>query len=466
MLISIKMNKKNVKLFWPALPQKEDIFPRLEEILWPKEDKRPFIGEGDLVDKFEEKCSNKFGFDYVLFTNSGTSALDLALLGANVNKGDEVITTPLTCTATNLPIIGRQAKPVFADVQYETGNINPDDIEDKITKKTKAIMVVHWGGYPCDMEEINGISKRHNLPIISDCAHALGATYHGKPLYEFADFNMFSLQSIKQMTTIDGGLLAVPFKNSKRNLVKMSQDPKIRKTLRAIFGDRITKYFEDNERAVRLPKDYFKDEIFLKLKEEPLLSGEIIDEITKNYDDFSSFWMEWQKAESLKRRRWFGIGREERAPAVGKGYFAYPTTESGGKFHATNIDALVGIASLENLDKWQDKRNEIVKIYNDGLKNVKGVTLFEQEKDRTSGNWLYNIHVKRRNNFVEKMQERGVECSIVHERNDILPIFRKYNKGKYGNLDKINKDRVCIPLHHKLNNKDVEYVIDCIKKGW
>ena len=465
-LIKMETNKKSIYLFWPPIPPKEELLPKIEKLLWPENGERAFVGEGSLVDKFEQECSKKFGFDYTLFTNSGTSALTLALLGANVNKDDEVITTPLTCTATNLPIIERQAKPVFADVQYETGNIEPKDIENKITKKTKAIMVVHWGGYPCDMDEINNISKRYNVPIISDCAHSLGATYHQKPISEFADFNMFSLQAIKQMTTIDGGLLTVPFRKSRKDLIDISQNPQIAKTFREIFGTTLTDYFDKNLDVTVTPQDYFVDQIFIKLKDTPLINPENVDKITGNFEEFNIFWKEWQKAESLKRMRWFGIGRDERAPALGKGYFAYPTTEPGGKFHANNLSALIGIAALENLDKWQEKRNKVVQIYNNELKNVQGVSLFRDDKDRTSGNWLYNIHVERRYNFINKMQERGVECSIVHERNDILPIFRKYKQEELKSLNRINKDRVCIPLHHKLSDYDLEYVIDCIKKGW
>lgn len=460
------MKKRNVYLFWPPIPLKEDVLPKLEQLLWPENGKRAFIGEGALVEEFEQKCSEKFGFDYTLFTNAGTSALHLAFLGANVNKGDEVITTPLTCTATNLPIIERQAKPVFADVQYETANIDPKDIENKITKKTKAILAVHWGGYPCDMEEINQISNKYNIPIIADCAHALGATYHGNPISKFADFNMFSLQAVKQMTTIDGGLLAIPFKNSRKDLVELCQDPQIGKTLRRIFGKKVTEYFEENPDATNLPKDYFVKDIFVKITEQPALRGDIVDEITKDYGDFRTFWLEWQKAESLKRMRWFGIGRDERTPAIGKGYFAYPTTEPGGKFHANNLNALIGIAALEKLDGWQQRRNEIVQRYNKELKNIGGVSLFRQENDRTSGNWLYNIHVKRRADFVREMQINGIECSIVHERNDILPIFRPYKQEVCKSLDRINKDRICIPLHQELSDKDVEYVISSIKKGW
>ncbi|MBS3125467.1 DegT/DnrJ/EryC1/StrS family aminotransferase [Candidatus Woesearchaeota archaeon] len=139
--------------------------------------------------------------------NSGTAAVHLALDIAGVGPGDEVITTSLTCAATNHAILMQYAKPVFADVQYDTGNIDPEDIEHRITPKTKAVLVVHWAGYPCDMDEINAIAKKHNLPVIEDAAHAMGASYKGKPMGTISDFTCFSLQAIKHITTGDGGIL-------------------------------------------------------------------------------------------------------------------------------------------------------------------------------------------------------------------------------------------------------------------
>lgn len=487
-------NRKNVFLFWPAMPSKERLLPKIEKLLYPPNGSRPFIGEGGLVENFEEECSKKFGLDYVLFTNSGTSALDLALLGAGVKANDEVITTPLTCTATNLPIIGRQAKPVFADVQYETGNIDPKDIAKKITDKTKAIMIVHWGGYPCDMDEIESIANSHGIPVISDAAHGIGSTYHEKPISNFTKYTMFSLQSIKQMTTIDGGLLAIRMENSPRELVELSKQPKIAKTLRQYFGNQLSKYFEKdvsnieeisnkaggkiiatNSLKTKLPKDFFLNEIYNQIQSNIGIDGIPVDTITNekfsfymnqwNYNDFAKFWGDWQGAESVKRMRWFGIGRDERSPAPGKGYFAYPTTEPGGKYAPHNLSALIGLESLSELDAWQDRRAQIAKIYDEELKKVQGINPFEKKTDRVSGNWLYNIHIKRRGDFVNKMQERGIECSIVHERNDYLPIFRKYS-SKLNNLNKINEDRVCIPLHQHMDDEDVGYVISSIKKGW
>jgi perosamine synthetase len=96
---------------------------------------------------------------------------------------------------------------VFADIQIETGNIDPESIEDKITPRTKAIIPVHWGGYPCDMDEINAIAKKNNLKVIEDAAHALGASYKGKPIGTISDFTTFSFQAIKHLTTGDGGAL-------------------------------------------------------------------------------------------------------------------------------------------------------------------------------------------------------------------------------------------------------------------
>jgi len=461
------MQERGIKIFWPAIPDKEDILPEIEELLWPKDRSRPFIGEGGLVDRFEQECMKKFGFDYVLFTNSGTSAIDLALLTAGIKKGDEVITSPMTCTATNTPLLIRQAELVFVDVEYDTGNINAREIENKITKKTGAIMVVHWAGYPCEMDEINEIAKKYNLPVIADGAHALGATYKGKSIGKTADFTMFSLQAIKQMTTIDGGLLAINFKNSKEDLIKISQDPKNREILRDIYGKKVDEYFNSNLEAEDVPEDYFVREIFEKIKERKNEFDVVsFDILTKDFSDFKNFWLDWQRAESARRRRWFGIGREERISNPKKGYSAYQTYEYGGKFHANNFNAIIGLASLKKFEEWKEKRRRIAEKYNSELRNIPGVKLFRNDNDRQSGNWLYNINVERRGDFVTMMEYRGIECSVVHERNDILPVFRKYKKGEYPNLAKLNEDRICIPLHQNLTDKDVEYIIYCIKKGW
>ncbi len=166
-----------------------------------------WLSEGQMVKKFEESLTNTLGLQNPVAVNSGTSALHLALVLAGVKPGDEVILPAQTFVATGLAILMQSAKPIFADIQYETGNIDPLSIREKITKKTKAIIAVHWGGYPCDMDEINQIAKEYNLAVIEDAAHALGSTYKNKPIGSISRFTAFSFQSIKHLTTGDGGAL-------------------------------------------------------------------------------------------------------------------------------------------------------------------------------------------------------------------------------------------------------------------
>jgi perosamine synthetase len=166
-----------------------------------------YIGQGPRVEEFERALAPWFGNQNVLAVNSGTSALQLALRLANVQIGDEVISSPMTCTATNVPIMAMGAKIVWADIDPMTGNIDPLDVERKITNKTKAIMAVHWGGYPCEIEELNRIGRQYRLKIIEDAAHAFGASYQGQPIGTHSDFVCFSFQAIKHLTTVDGGAL-------------------------------------------------------------------------------------------------------------------------------------------------------------------------------------------------------------------------------------------------------------------
>lgn len=189
---------KNIVLFKVHMPE-EVKGPLVETIM------SGYIGQGPKVEQFESMLAEYIGNPYAVTVNSGTAGLQLALRLANVGYGDEVITTPMTCTATNMPILAAGAKIVWADIDPVTGNIDPKDIERKITPRTKALMAVHWGGYPCDMEEINAIAKKHKLKVIEDGAHSFGAEYKGKKIGTHSDFVMFSFQAIKHITTVDGG---------------------------------------------------------------------------------------------------------------------------------------------------------------------------------------------------------------------------------------------------------------------
>lgn len=166
-----------------------------------------WVSEGEVVKQFEDELAKQLGLVNPVAVNGGTSALHLGLAVAGIKPEDEVILPAQTFVATGLVIMMQYAKPVFADIQLTTGNIDPGSIRSKVTRRTRAIMPVHWGGYPCDMDEINAIAKEHNLAVIEDAAHALGATYKGKPIGAVSRLTAFSFQAIKHLTTGDGGAL-------------------------------------------------------------------------------------------------------------------------------------------------------------------------------------------------------------------------------------------------------------------
>ncbi len=169
--------------------------------------KSGYINEGRKVLKFENLLKKKLNFKNPITLNSGTSALHLGLIIGGIRPGDEIILPAQTFIASGTSILMCGAKPVFADINLYDGNINIESIKKKITKKTKAIMPVHWAGYPCDLDEIKKIAKKYNLFVIEDAAHALGAMYKNRNIGSISDFTCFSFQSIKHLTTGDGGAL-------------------------------------------------------------------------------------------------------------------------------------------------------------------------------------------------------------------------------------------------------------------
>lgn len=169
-----------------------------------------WIGQGPAVDKFEFEFSKMFcnGLPTAA-VGSGTDALHLAYLLAGIKAGDEVITPLFTCTATNIPLLYIGAKPVFADVQSHSLNIDVDHVRRLVTEKTKAIVCVHYGGLPCDMNELRQIANEAGIPVIEDAAQAVGASYRGQGVGSISEFTIFSFQAIKHITTGDGGMLAI-----------------------------------------------------------------------------------------------------------------------------------------------------------------------------------------------------------------------------------------------------------------
>ena len=175
--------------------------------------KSKWIGTGKKTLEFENYFSKYKKIKYSLALNSCTAALHLSLLTLNIKKGDEVITTPLTFCSTINSILHVGAIPVLADIDQNTLNIDPKKILKKINKKTKAIIVVHFAGLSCDMNEILKISKKYSIKVIEDCAHAIETKYKNKQAGTLGDTGCFSFYSTKNITTSEGGMLTTKNKN-------------------------------------------------------------------------------------------------------------------------------------------------------------------------------------------------------------------------------------------------------------
>ena len=167
--------------------------------------KSDWITTGPKIEEFEKALCRYIGCKYAVAVNSGTSALDIAVQTLNLPAGAEVITTPFTFVGTSNAILYNNLKPVFADIEKGTRNINPDEVRKKITEKTKAIIYVDYAGQPCDIKELKAIAEEHNLYLIEDACHAIGAEYLGKKIGTFADMTVFSFHPVKHITTGEGG---------------------------------------------------------------------------------------------------------------------------------------------------------------------------------------------------------------------------------------------------------------------
>jgi len=368
-------NKKIVMFFPYVSPTASQKILKIINSRW--------IGQGAVVSDFEKAFQDTLLIKNAVAVNSVTSAIRLALAISEIGPGDEVITSAQTCTATNHPILEQFATPIFADIQYKTGNINPEDIEHRITNRTKAILCSHWGGYPCDMDEIHSIAKKFKLTVIEDASDAVGGLYKDNPIGSLSPFTCFSFRAVQQITSAEGGMLCA-------------------------------------------------------LSEE-------------NY-------------QTAKRRRWFGIDKINRKPNT-IGYFDFDIHETGYGYHMTNIHAAIGLANLQDLDSILKRREQIVGQYEKLLSAIDGITLLESKPNRKSAFGLFTLHVQRRENFCKALRNKGIETSIVHDRNDRYSAFGGLRKD-LPQLDLFSKTHLSLPLHNQLSDGDVDYIITSIKEGW
>ena len=214
----LPMSTKCVNSFMKKIPLEQPIFLGKEVEYVTDCIKSTWVSSGKYVDLFEKEFAKYCGVSYASTTSSGTTALHLLLLALNIKKGDEVIVPDLTYVSTANAVCYTGAKPVFVDVGREIWAIDPVGLEEKITKHTKAIIVVHLYGHPADMDSISLVAKKHKIVVIEDACQSQGAIYRGKKVGSLSKAGCFSFNAAKIITTGEGGIVV---SNDKRLIEKI-----------------------------------------------------------------------------------------------------------------------------------------------------------------------------------------------------------------------------------------------------
>lgn len=338
--------------------------------------KSGMIAQGPKVMEFEEKFANWIGAKYGIATNSGTSALHVALLACGIGEGDEVITTPFTFIASGNAIVYTGATPVFADIDLDTYTIDPDKIEDLITDKTKAILPVQLYGQAADMDKIREIAEKHDLKIIEDAAQAHGAEYNGEKVGTLGVMACFSFYPTKNMTTSEGGM------------------------------------------------------------------------ITTNDEELA------KKAQMFRAH-----GASER----------YHHDEIGYNFRMTDIAAAIGLAQLNVIDEFNNKRISNANYLNEQLKDVEGIVTPKSPDNYKHVYHQYTILVEKgnRDDWVEFLTNKGIGTGI-HYPIPLYnqPIYKKLGiEGDCPLAEKAADNVISLPVHPSLTKEDLDLVVDAVKEA-
>jgi perosamine synthetase len=335
--------------------------------------------KGKFISEFEERFAEYIGVKYGVATSSGTTALHLALVALGVKKGDEVIIPTLTFVAVANAVIYTGARPVFVDSHPDYWCIDPEKIEEKITRKTKAIIPVHLYGHPCDMDIILKIAGEYGLYVIEDCAEAHGAEYRGRKVGSFSDISCFSFYGNKIITTGEGGMCLT---NDERLAEKM-------KILR--------------DHGMKPDRKYWHEVI-------------------------------------------------------------------GFNYRMTNLQAALGVAQLEKMEKFVQKKIEIAETYNSLLKNVDGITLPPKMPWARNVYWLYSILVDKssygldRDELIVKLLERGIETRRFFYPLHIMPPYRTYAHGEYSVAENLSSKGLNLPSSVKLSYEEIYEIAHLIKQ--
>jgi len=371
------------------------------------------ITQGPNVEMFESALSEYCGVKYTVAANSGTSSLHIACLAVGIKAGDEVITSPNTFVASANCAIYCGAKPVFADIDKMTYNISPEELDKRITERTKAVIPVHFAGQSCDMEMISQMVEKaekkygHKIFIIEDACHALGSKYKNTKVGScaYSDMAVMSFHPVKHITTGEGGAV-------------LTNDEELYKKLRKFRSHGIT----------NTPGEF----IYNDLAFQPLPAG-------------------------------------MSQPLMNPWY--YEQVHLGYNYRITNIQCALGSSQLKKLNKFRDRRRQIVNSYNEAFSNIKSVQIPFESKDCNSNFHLYvllfnfnQIGIERAK-FMIELKKRGIQTQVHYIPVHTQPYYQKKFATKWGdcpNAERYYQKCLSIPLFPAMGEDKVKRVIEAI----
>ena len=334
--------------------------------------------QGKFIGEFEEGFANYHGVGYGISTSNGTAALHLALKSLGIEKGDEVIVPALTFAATANAVIYCNAEPVLVDSNLEYWCMDPNNIEEKITERTKAIIPVHLYGHPCDMDQIMDIAEDHNLYVIEDAAEAHGAEYKGRKVGTFGNISCYSFYGNKIITTGEGGI--------------------------CITDD------ETLEEKMRILRDH---------------------------------------GMNPEKRYWHDV--------------------IGFNYRMTNLQAAVGVAQLNKLDKFIEKKRKIASYYQKTLKELKDDKLISLHPEMPWAKcvyWIYSILIEEkfnieRDDLINELKDREIDTRPFFYP---INIMHPYKMEKLPKAEEISRKGVSLPSSVTLDYEDISKITDTMKE--
>ena len=357
--------------------------------------KSDFLTQGPKVKEFEESLTSYCGAKFAVAFSSGTAALHGAYFAAGLGNGDELITSAMTFLATANAALFLGAQPVFVDIETDSGNISSSLIEQAITKKTKAIVPVHFAGYPAELKEIAETAKKHNLILIEDACHALGAKYLDTTIGDckYSDMAVFSFHPVKSITTGEGGAILTNNEEMYNKLVMF------------------------RHHGVTKAPDLLQDK-------------------------------------SGSKKGWY-----------------YEMQYLGFNYRLTDIHSALGISQLKKLDRFIERRRQIVEIYGKAFRDNEFFNLPTQSDDVQSAWHLYPIRLKdryktRKPEIFALLRESGLGVQVHYIPVYLHPYYQQlgYKKGLCPNAEDFYERQISIPIYQSMSDEDVQYLIDTLIK--